>query len=244
MLTTQPKKRNALQIEKKTCKLRKQLPQFDNTHAANAHNPKKKIEKNTCKLRKHFHQFDNAHAANAHNSTKKRNALQIEKNTCKLRKTFDNLTTHMLQMLTTQPKKKRTANKMYLVVLWAFAVYFFIWAFAPSAVKMMKMFSWFAGAFSICMCFLKLQRVELSRPPYFCSISQTKMFIKKAQGSRLTPIFFAGWSKFSLSVVCIWGTLKGKRNKSVTKSHYSFEMRSADRLSSPWHKKYLYFSII
>ncbi len=33
------------------------------------------------------------------------------------------------------------------------------------AVKPMKMFSLFAGAFFICMCFLKLQRVELSRPP-------------------------------------------------------------------------------
>ncbi len=44
--------------------------------------------------------------------------------------------------------KKHTANKiLYLVVFWAFA--------AP-AVKLMKMFSWFAGAFSICMCFLKL----------------------------------------------------------------------------------------
>ncbi len=54
--------------------------------------------------------------------------------------------------------KKRAANKiLYLVVLWAFA--------AP-AVKLMKMFSWFAGAFSIGMCFLKLQRAELSRPPY------------------------------------------------------------------------------
>ncbi len=29
---------------------------------------------------------------------------------------------------------------------------------------LMKMLSWFAGAFSVCMCFLKLQRVELSRP--------------------------------------------------------------------------------
>ncbi len=66
-----------------TCKLRKQLPKFDNAHAANAHNTTQKrsalqIEKNTCKLRKHFHQFDNAHAANAHNTTKIRNALQIQ----------------------------------------------------------------------------------------------------------------------------------------------------------------------
>ncbi len=59
-----------------TCKLRKQLPQFDNTQAANAHNTTKKKKhaanrKNTCKLRKDFRQFDNAHAANAHNTTKK-----------------------------------------------------------------------------------------------------------------------------------------------------------------------------
>ncbi len=56
------------------CNLRKQLPQFDNTHAANAHNTTKKrnalqIEKNSCKLRKHFRQIDNAHA-NAHNTCK------------------------------------------------------------------------------------------------------------------------------------------------------------------------------
>ncbi len=47
-----------------------------------------------------------------------------------------------------------------------FLYLFVLWAFAPSTVKIMKMFSFFAGAFSICMCFLKLQRVELSRPPY------------------------------------------------------------------------------
>ncbi len=47
-----------------------------------------------------------------------------------------------------------------------FLYLFVLWAFAAPAVKLMKMFSWFAGAFSICMCFLKLQRVELSRPPY------------------------------------------------------------------------------
>ncbi len=40
------------------------------------------------------------------------------------------------------------------------------------AVKLMKMFSWFAGAFSICMCFLKLQRVELSRPPYISTLTR------------------------------------------------------------------------
>ncbi len=38
--------------------------------------------KNTCKLRKHFRQFDNTHAANAHNTTKKRNALQINVFVC------------------------------------------------------------------------------------------------------------------------------------------------------------------
>ncbi len=34
--------------------------------------------KNTCKLRKQLPQFYNAHAANAHNTTKQRNALQIK----------------------------------------------------------------------------------------------------------------------------------------------------------------------
>ncbi len=37
------RKRNALQIEKNTCKLRKQFRQFDNAHAANAHNTTKYI---------------------------------------------------------------------------------------------------------------------------------------------------------------------------------------------------------
>ncbi len=100
---------------------------------------------------------------------KKRNVLQIEKKHLQIKKTnLINLTTHTLQMLTTQPKKKCAANKMYSVVLWEFAMFlylFVLWAFVSSAVKMMKMFSWFAGAFSICMCFLKLQLVELSRPP-------------------------------------------------------------------------------
>ncbi len=31
---------------------------------------------------------------------------------------------------------------------------------------------------------------------------------------------------------CIWETSNGKRNKSITKSHYSFELRSADRLQA------------
>jgi len=68
MLSIHPKKRNALQLEKNTCKLRKHFRQFDNAQAANAHNTIKKrnvlqIEKHTCKLRKHFRQFNNAHQA-------------------------------------------------------------------------------------------------------------------------------------------------------------------------------------
>ncbi len=74
-----------------------QLPQIDNTHAANAHNTSKKkrnalqIEKNTCKLRKHSRQFDNTHAANAHNTTTKRNALQIEKKHLQIKKTLSSI---------------------------------------------------------------------------------------------------------------------------------------------------------
>ncbi len=79
---------------------------------------------------------------------------------------------------------------LFLVVLWAFAacallnwrkcfsnlqMYFFIcgailflvvlWAFAACA-----LLNW-RSVFLICMCFLKLQRVELSRPPY-CTLSE------------------------------------------------------------------------
>ncbi len=36
---------------------------------------------NTSKLRKQLPQFDNTHAANAQNTTQKRNTLQIEKKT-------------------------------------------------------------------------------------------------------------------------------------------------------------------
>ncbi len=80
--------------------------------------------KNICKLRKPLPKFYNAHAANAHNTTKKRNTLQIEKNTCKLRKhfrQFDNAQAANVHNTT----KKETCCK-YLVVLWAFAVCFFI----------------------------------------------------------------------------------------------------------------------
>ncbi len=107
--------------------------------------------KNTCKLRK-LHQFDNTRATNAHNTTKQRNALQTEKNTCKLRKQlhqFDN--THYKCSQHNQIKK-HTENKMIYL--------FVVWVFAAPAVKLMKMFSWFAGAFSICMCFLKLQHTH------------------------------------------------------------------------------------
>ncbi len=64
--------------------------------------------KNTCKLRKQLPNFYNARAANAHYTTKKRNSLLSNWWRC----------------------------------------------------------FWFAGAFSICMCFLKLQHVELSQPLY------------------------------------------------------------------------------
>ncbi len=75
---------------------------------------------------KQLPQFYNAQCkCSQHNQRKKRAAnrkkhLQIKKTT------FVILTMHTLQMLKTQPKKKRAANKMYLVVLWAFAVCFFI----------------------------------------------------------------------------------------------------------------------
>ncbi len=85
------------------------------------------------------------------------NALQIEKH-LQIKKTTSSIWQHMRYKCSQHNQiKKRTANQIvYLFVLWI----------AAPAVKLMKMFSWFAGVFSVCMCFLKLQRVELSRSPY------------------------------------------------------------------------------
>ncbi len=61
-----------------------------------------------------------AHANVAHANLRwprELNALQLQKTPANQENAFVNLTTHTLQMLTTQPKKKRAANKMYLVVL-------------------------------------------------------------------------------------------------------------------------------
>ncbi len=117
-----PRELNALQIEKNTCKKRKQLPQFDKTR---------------CKC-------------SQHNQIKKRAANR--KKHLQIKKILSSIWQHTCCKCSQHNQKRNT-------LLWAFAMCFFIclwaFAFAPSAVKMMK------------MCFLKLQRVELSRPPYF-----------------------------------------------------------------------------
>jgi len=64
--------------------------------------------------------------------------------------------THTLQILTTQPKKETCCKYKSLFVcvvsICSAILYLFVlWAFAPPAVKLMKMFSWFAGALSVCM---------------------------------------------------------------------------------------------
>ncbi len=65
------------------------------------------------------------------------------------------MTKHTLQMLTAQPKKetryKYNVFSCVVSICSVFLYLFVLWAFAASAVKMMKMFSWFAAAFSICM---------------------------------------------------------------------------------------------
>ncbi len=64
----------------------------------------------------------------------KRNALKIEKKRLQIKKTtFVNLTTHTLQMLTTQ--------RCVVCIFSVFLYLFVLWAFAPSAVKLMKIFS-------------------------------------------------------------------------------------------------------
>ncbi len=63
--------------------------------------------KSTCELRKQLHQFYNPRAANAHNTTNKE--------------------THCKYSQHNQTKKRAPNKILYLVVLWAFAVHFFIW---------------------------------------------------------------------------------------------------------------------
>ncbi len=56
---------------KNTCKLRKQLPQFYNTHTSNAHNTtKKRNRKKHMQIKKIIFVLT-THASNAHNTTKK-----------------------------------------------------------------------------------------------------------------------------------------------------------------------------
>ncbi len=46
---------------------------------------------NTCKLSKQLPQFNNTHTANAHNTTKKRNPLQIEKKHLQIKTTLSSI---------------------------------------------------------------------------------------------------------------------------------------------------------
>ncbi len=77
------------------------------------------------------------------------------------------MTTHALQMLTTQPNKEthckysqhNQRNAVQCVSLFVCVV-----SICSTCCQIDE--AWFAGAFSICTCFLKLQRVELSRPLY------------------------------------------------------------------------------
>ncbi len=67
------------------------------------------------KITSYFFQFYNTCVANVHTTTKKRNKLQIEIKWLQIKKNnFVNLTTHALQILTTQPKKKQN---LYLFVM-------------------------------------------------------------------------------------------------------------------------------
>ncbi len=95
-----------------------QLPQFDNTHAANAHNTSQKKKKCAANRKKHLQIKKTLSSIWQHTRCKcsqhnhKRNALQIEKNTCKLRKhfrQFDN--THAANAHNTTTKRNAAANR-------------------------------------------------------------------------------------------------------------------------------------
>ncbi len=77
--------------------------------------------------------------------TRELNALKIGKNICKLRKQLHQFDNTRCKCSQHKQIKKHAAN----TILYLFA----LWAFAAPAVKLMKMCSWFAGAFSIACVF-------------------------------------------------------------------------------------------
>ncbi len=149
------------------------------------HNQKKRnalqIEKNTCKLRKRFRQFDNAHAANAHNTTKKETCCKINIFDC------------------------------VVSICSVFLYLFVLRTFVPSAVKMMKIFSWFAGDFSICMYFLKLhiRKCLQSAPPGSSRRNWKQISVLSDNSLNELCLFFSLWKEFivlldtPLSCICI-----------------------------------------
>ncbi len=107
-----------------------------------------------------------------HNQKKKR-AANIKK-LLQIKKTLSSIWKHTrCKCSQHNQKKKRAENKMYLVnmvhvhneYLQRVSSFVCVVSICTICCKNDEKFSWFAGAFSICMCFLKLQRVELSWPP-------------------------------------------------------------------------------
>ncbi len=89
-------------------------------------------------------------------ATKQRNALQMEKNACKLRKQLLSIWQHTRCKCSLHNQtKKCTANKMYLVVLWAFTVcyslyLFVLWLICTTCCQTDE------DVFLICWCFFYL----------------------------------------------------------------------------------------
>ncbi len=106
------KKESAANKKKNTCKSRKHFRQFDIAHAANVQNTTEK--RNALQKKKKHLQIKKTLSSiwqrtrfkcSQHNQKKKR-AAKKKKPPANQENTFVNLTTHTLQMLTTQPKKE------------------------------------------------------------------------------------------------------------------------------------------
>ncbi len=129
--------------------------------------------KNTCKWRKQLPQFYNAHAANAHNTTKKKRAANKKKH-LQIKKTLSSIW-QPTRCRCSQHNQKR--NVLQIKCIWlccehlqCVSLFGCVVSICPICCQN-EMFFWFAGAFSICMFFLKLHTSYANTYVFVCVVS-------------------------------------------------------------------------
>ncbi len=158
MLTTPPKKKRSANIHN-TTKKTKTLYKYSQ------HNPKKKtLCKYSKKKKKHCkysqHNQIKKRSANTHNTTQKKPLCKYSQHNQKQKETHCKYSQHN--------PKKRNALQIKLFVwlccehLQCVTISICVVRICTTCCQIDEEISWFAGAFSICMFFLKLQRFELS----------------------------------------------------------------------------------